>query len=181
MCRVNIVIQHTWYFVLCWYCGGGVSSNLAFRWEALPTLWYFPNGNELALPDPSLGSIRLGSAQLFCWQVFNKLLNKAWAHAPDQADHQTTGRSTSINCVFWFVRNDHQWSVRNNHQWLSPDFFLSKSAVYDLKTISQDLYFDPYIWIGCIQGESATYAKTVPFGRGMDWDNKIWLGRSKTL
>jgi len=29
--------------------GSGVSSILAFRREALPTLWYFPEGTELAL------------------------------------------------------------------------------------------------------------------------------------
>jgi len=35
--------------VLRWRCGDGVSSILAFRREALPTLRYFPNDTELAL------------------------------------------------------------------------------------------------------------------------------------
>jgi len=32
-----------------WCCGGGVSSILAIRWEALPTLQYFPKDTQLAL------------------------------------------------------------------------------------------------------------------------------------
>jgi len=37
------------YVMLCWCCGGGVSSILAFHQEALPTLRYFPKDTELAL------------------------------------------------------------------------------------------------------------------------------------
>jgi len=49
ICRVGMVIEHVWCFVIRWCCGGGVSSILAFRRKALPSLRYFPNETELAL------------------------------------------------------------------------------------------------------------------------------------
>ena len=63
--RVGMVMLHMWCFVIRWCCRVGVSSILVFCQEALPTLWYFPNGTELAL---GMTLLELHVLQVFCFR-----------------------------------------------------------------------------------------------------------------